>query len=69
MTVYFKENVGIRINACLQKNIFLSLRWGQKKVKAWSNLRKRKFGMVVSYTSTFSKTIELNRTMRIKGKQ
>lgn len=31
VTVYFKDNVGIRINAYFQKNIVLSHTWGQKK--------------------------------------
>lgn len=68
VTVYFKDNVGIRINAYFQKNIVLSHRWGQKKGKALNSLRKRKFSVVVSYSSIFSKTVELNRSMRIKGK-
>lgn len=69
VTVYFKDNVGIRINAYFQKNIVLSHTWGQKKKgKALSSLRKSKFSVVVSYSSIFSKTVELNRSMRIKGK-
>lgn len=41
---------------------------GQKKKKKLSSFRRRKFSTVVSYRSIFSKTIELNRSMRIKGK-
>lgn len=68
VTVYFKDNAGIRINACFQKNIVLSHRWVLKKKKALSSLGERKLNVVVSYRAIFSKT-GVKQSMRIKGKQ